>query len=420
MNINESTVLEIPKLDLERIKPGQIWEVSRRLYCPLEFSQQERQRLYSDAARRFLNGDGLLHYVAIITEPEWAISAEEPWRVVSVMVLSLQTEYLSDVDILIPSQLSGVGRDLLAQTWQVVPMLTCNLSCQVGRGLSRSIYDRLLDIGDYYCGLIDKSPTLEEIESLGLQVGASHSSQRQEIQAFHQQEMDWATILEVPVAAYRAHLKTLAVTDSLLEQALEIEREFLNVEQTPICLSQWFDGIVQTGWQTFEQLLELYPAHPAFSFRKGVEVGEVSADNSLEVARSIELLSATEDVDELWNAAEALRVIDPDRPELGIRKAKLINLADKSDESIVALSMAQIRKPAGETYILVRVYPTAEAHLQPEVKLSLLDRWGETVLQAIARRTDTSIQLCLSGQPGETFAIALAFKDSIVIERFVI
>ena len=220
------------KFNQESIKPGQIWELSQSVHTPLEFSSVEWQSLYSDSALSFLDGNSPPRYVMIVREPEPAVEQSE-WQIVTVMLLSLKTDCLSNVNLLIPSYVSGVGRDLLAETWHVLPMLACNLSHLVGR-LSRQVYDVLLTVGDYYHDLVDEAPPIQEIQSLGLRVRAVSAEQQPEIQAFHQQEEAWADVLTVPVAAYRTYLKAVKLTEAILDDALQIEQEFLNFPQSQL------------------------------------------------------------------------------------------------------------------------------------------------------------------------------------------
>jgi hypothetical protein len=451
MDISESVALELPKVSPQQIRPGEIWEISRRVRSPLEFSREEQESLYPDAARRFLNGDSLPRYVMIVKEPEPAVELDEEWRIVSVMLLSVKTDRLSDADILIPSQVSGVGQDLLAETWHVLPVLTCNLSHPTGHRLSRHIYNVLLDVGDCYHGLIDQPPAVEEIESLGLRVGAV-SAQQPEIQAFHRLEEDWAAVLQVPVAACRTYLKAMRVTDAILEMAIEQERE-ISENFGLVHLSQWFQGAVEAGWDTVAELLKAQGAQQAFSFRKGAGAGETPPGNSQEIAALIkqlsssrnetqrrqaakklgetgtgnsdainaliEVLSATEDEETLWTAAESLWRIDPDNPAAGIRRGKLIDLGQPAGEPVV-LTVALIQK-AVMVYILLRVYPTGDkVYLPAQLQLILLDESGKSVLEVTARRADACIQLILSGNPGERFAVRVALGDAGVTEYFLI
>ena len=153
------------------------------------------------------------------------VAPQEEWQVVSVMLLSEETDFLSDVDLLIPREVSGVGQDLLAETWHVLPMLACNLLQPVGQRLSREIYDVLLSVGDYHYGLVDQAPSTQEIQVLGLISADVSIRQQPEIQGFHQQEEAWSDVLSVPLAAYRTYLKAMKLTDAVLEEALQLEQE---------------------------------------------------------------------------------------------------------------------------------------------------------------------------------------------------
>jgi hypothetical protein len=361
MKLSESLDLKLPHVDPEQIKPGAIWEISRRVQSPLEFDTKEQQNLYPDAAQNFLTGNSPPRYVMIVNEPESPLAPEEEWRIVCVMLLSVKTDRLSDVDILIPSQVSGLGQDLLAETWNVLPMLTCNLSHFVGRRLSRQVYDVLLDVGDYYNGLIDEPPTIQEIQLLGLQVGALSAKQQPEIQAFHQQESDWAAILQEPVAAFRTYIKTMKVTEAIFDIALQLEQELseefptnlspspyparggesflpslegkevggLDLPSTPLStnspivhLSQWFQNTFETGWHTVEELLNAQAAKPAFNFRKAPDSKETPSSNFLEIAALIDQLHPNQNELHLRQAIKKLG-------EIGTGNSEAINVLTK-------------------------------------------------------------------------------------------
>lgn len=220
MHVQGTSNTNYQNFDLPMPQPGEIRELCRDVLSPLEFLQEERRQLYSTIAQEFLEGKLPPRYAMIVTEPESPQDEEAEWQVVSVMVLSEETNFLSDVDLLIPKEVSGLEQDLLAQTWHVLPMLTCNLLQPVGRRLSREIYDVLMSVGDYYHGLVDKAPLRQEIQALGLEIGPSTHKQP-EIQAFHRQEEAWSDVLTVPVAAYRSYLKARL----LLNQALQVEQD---------------------------------------------------------------------------------------------------------------------------------------------------------------------------------------------------
>ncbi len=216
-------------------QPGEIWQVSRLQQSPLELSGEE-QTLYSEEAKQFLAVNSPSRYVIIITPPELVMETDPEWEVVSVMLLSTETHLINDVDLLIPAHISGLEQDLLAETWHVLPMLACNLLQPVGERLSRQIYDSLLNVGDYYHGLIDERPVVE-LDNEVLKVGVA-TAQQPEIQAFHQQETYWSDVLTVPLASARTYLKGIKFTNSVLASALQIEQEF---GQSPgkISLDHW-------------------------------------------------------------------------------------------------------------------------------------------------------------------------------------
>jgi len=217
INFIESTTSSFSTLNQQSPNPGEIWELSRFVRSPLQFSSQEQQNLYSDSARKFLGGNSSPRYVMIVREPEPVVEQEAEWQIVWVMLFSLNTSFLNNVDVLIPSNISGIGQDLLAETWNVQAMLACNLSHSVGQRLSREVYDLLLTVGDYYHGLVDEAPSMQEIHLLGLKVEAVSTKQQEEIQAFHRQEEAWSDVLKVPLAAYRTYLKTMKLTDAILD-----------------------------------------------------------------------------------------------------------------------------------------------------------------------------------------------------------
>ncbi|WP_341531901.1 hypothetical protein WKK05_38515 (plasmid) [Nostoc sp. UHCC 0302] len=217
-NNTQSTNRPIPQ-------PGEIWEVSRLVQSPLEFSNEEQQSLYPSSVQRFLAGNSPPRYVMITEEPEASVEKEQQWAIVIVMFLSVKTEFLNDVDLLIPSEISGVGQDLLAETWHLIPALTCNLLQPVGKKLSREIYNHLLAVGDYYHGLIEELPVVLETRRLGLVSGNLDAAKNSAIQVFHQQEEAWSDVLTVPVAAYQTYLESIKFTNAVLDEALHLEQE---------------------------------------------------------------------------------------------------------------------------------------------------------------------------------------------------
>jgi hypothetical protein len=206
-------------------QPGEIWEVSRLVQSPIEFSSAEQQTLYSSSVQRFLAGNSPPRYVMIVNEPETSTETQEQWSVVSVMLLSVKTEFLSDADLLITTEISGLEQDLLAETWNVVPALACNLLKPFGKRLTRQIYDYLLALGDYYHGLIHEPPVISEIQHLGLVSGSLFAAKDSRIQDFHKKEEAWSDVLTMPVAAYQTYLESIKFTNAVLDEALDLEQE---------------------------------------------------------------------------------------------------------------------------------------------------------------------------------------------------
>ncbi|NDJ23369.1 hypothetical protein GS682_17360 [Nostoc sp. B(2019)] len=200
-------------------QPGEIWEVSRLVQSPLEFSSQEQQVLYFSSVQRFLAKNSPPRYVMIVKEPEPFIETQQ-WLIVSVMMFSVKIDFISDVDLLIPTKISGLYQDLLAETWHIIPALTCNLLQPVGKRISRQIYDYLLAVGDYYHGLIDELPP--EISEIHRSLSATKDSKTQ---YFHKQEEAWSDVLTLPVAAYHTYLKSKKFTDAVLDEALNLEQD---------------------------------------------------------------------------------------------------------------------------------------------------------------------------------------------------
>ena len=449
INFNQFTSGSRQQLDHKPPQPGELWEVSRSVQSPLEFSREEQHKLYSDIARRFLEGNSPPRYAMIVTEPEPPEAGQEDWDVISVMLFSEQTSFQSDVDILLPAQVSGMKQDLLALTWQVQPMLACNLSHFVGRRLSREIYDALLNVGDYYHGLVEKPPSRQEIESLGLQIRAVSAEQRPEIEDFHRLEIAWTDVLKVPLDAYRTYQKTMRFTGEMLDAALEVEQEFPISTQKRVSLGQWLQNLFEAQWLGFEEFRRTQRANFALAVRSPQEsnqqeitklieqlssgqdehqrrraakqLGEIGLGNANVISALINLLRTTTDDETLWTAVESLWQIDPTNPATGTRRVKLIDLGMQVAGNAVALTVALIQKANGQVGVLIRVYPTGSAaYLPPDLKLILLDELGQILREVTARQADVYIQLKLNGQPGEQFSVRVALASASLTEDFAI
>ncbi len=454
INFDQFTSDYHQQLGLKSPLPGEIWKISYSVKSPLEFSREEQCRLYSDIARNFLEGNSAPRYAMIVTEPESPEPGEEDSKVLSVMLFSEQTHFQSDVDILVPTQVSGIEIDLLALTWQVQSMLVCNLSHPVGKRLSRDIYDVLLNVGDRYHGLVEKAPSKQEIESLGLQIGAAQAKQSPDIAEFHRLEVAWTDVLKVPLEAYHIYHKTMKITSEILDAALELEQEFATPIQKRVSLSQWLQNIFETEWLSFEDFWQTKSINLAWSVRSAEDshqlpsdrqeitrlieqlsseqdehqrrlaakrLGEIGSGNENAISALVNLLRTTNDDETLWTTVESLWQIEPNNPAAGTRRVKLIDWGMQVVGNAIALAVTIIQKANGQAGVLVRVYPNSNAaYLPPNLKLILLSESGEILREVTAREADIYIQFRLNGQPGEKFSVRVALGNESLTEDFMI
>ncbi|NDJ17144.1 DUF1822 family protein [Myxacorys almedinensis] len=426
MSVDQSNTMSTPSQPdpAQMPQPGEIWEVSPRLRSPIPLSREEQQRLYAEPAYRFLQG-GSARYVMIVTAPKSELDeADEPWQAASVMVLSVETQFLSDVDILIPRRFSGLGQDLLAETWHVQEMLICNLLRAVGYRLSRLIYDGLMTVGDYAHGVVEAPPP--DLDLLGLHAGTTSAQNDPTIQRFHDHEVAWSDVLTVPVAAQRSQQKRLQLTHALLNEAIHLERELAS-DRVPIALSQWLQKTVKAGlpsllagWKAeMAGLAMLYGAEPIAT--RSLPVDPLPSGNSDAIQALVDLIQTAQDDETLWSAVESLWNVAPDHTAAGVRHVKLVDLGMQIAGQAIALAVAIVQKANGQVGVLLQVYPTRpEAFLPPNLTLLLLDESGRSLREIVARQADICLQLKLSGEPGEEFSVRVTLGEASITEHFVI
>lgn len=395
---------EFPIIHPEPIKAGQIWEVSRQVFSPLELTRKEQEHFYSPVIFNFLNGNAPPRYVMIVTEPEPEMEEAPGWQIVSVMLLSVKTDYISSKNLLIPTLISGLEQNLIAETWNVTPMLTCNLLRGVGKRLSRKIYDLLLDVGDFEQGFLEQAPTPEEILALGLKIGTAIDSE------FNQQEFNWKTLLELPVAAYYLYVKSVLT----LDETLLLEQLKTSVNQQSIPLSQWFQGIVQTGWQTFEDVFGIFSATPALEGWRGQSNPQFPGGeaNITQIETLVQQIQTTDEDDRLWDAVATLRQLQPHHSALGVRKVKTIQIQDIP----LVLILNLISRGEGEVRILVQVVSPDSSPVPKDLKVMILDENREIVLEDTAENKIVSI--ALQGLQGEKFSVKIITQDDFILEDF--
>jgi hypothetical protein len=395
------------KIPLKCIKPGQIWKISNSLESPLEFNKEEKKSLYSDTALKFFEEDNKQHYVMIVHEPETEIETDSEWHIVNVMLISSETEYVNYFDVLIPDLISGMGKDLLAETWHILPMLTCNLLTPVGKQLSREIYDALLDVNDYYNDVIEKLP-IKKLKLLGLETKEISVTRYPKIKSFQQRESDWVDILKIPVAAYRTYSKKLKVANALLKFTLETEREVQQILEGNLItkLSKWLiDKKINFEWKPLDLSLGMQTPVPVIVRQKKslVDLIQTSTDDLI-----------------IWQAANQLWKEDPNNPFAGVRKIK--QLESKVVNQPLVLMVGILKRVDKKYSILLRVYPLKEDALLPNnLRIIVLEENDEEFDEAQATSKDKAIQIIFSGSSEESFSIKLALNnEQFFTENFVI
>jgi Protein of unknown function (DUF1822) len=395
--------------------PGEIWELNRSANEIIDQDLGEENRC-------------LTRYVAIVREPQ----SIDP-QVCSVMLLSIEIQSLSRVDLLIPSAISGLDRDLLAETWNVGSLSIDHLARRVGNRLSRQVYDLLLSVGDAYHGLSSEVPAVASIRTLGLDIAPDQAV----CDTFYHREKIWLQSLNLIV---------MAQSKKLVELAATIERESRYLVKIRIALSQWFQQIVEPPWQDAQQLdwsmaiatrsviaddeiaetisklkfshdeeyrCQLIQRLGSILFQRRYANGTSRADA---LAAMVELVQTTQDDETLWTAVASLHQLDPVHPNLGVRKSQSIDLG-----VIVDFVVNIIPKANNRFGILLQVYPARSALSLPlDLKLILQDELGNSLREVVAQAEDYCIQLKLSGFPREIFSVCLELNGVQSIADFVI
>lgn len=205
-----------------------------------------------------------------------------------------------------------------------------------------------------------------------------------------------ATLLGfTPTASVEAFpLQQLRSPEDLLEHLDRLGRSpaiQTTLNQLQANLSQWLQGVIDTGWQTVDSLLNPAELSPAFAFR-GVELrGHHAATSETEI----------------------------------IQRAKLLDLGTPSGHPVMLLvevspSIDSSSPTDPQLDVLLQVHPSNQLYLPAGLRLTVLDESGTKFLDAESRSVDNYIQLQFSGSPGESFSVQVALGDNQVTEAFVI
>lgn len=150
-------------------------------------------------------------------------------------------------------------------------------------------------------------------------------------------------------------------------------------------LSQWFQNIFDSSWQTVETLLHSTQFSVAYNFRG---------------ANHLLANTATMPVD-------------------SVRRAKFINFNQLPTQP-VALIVELTPKSQQKTHILLQVHPTgSQTCLPPLLQLKVVND-GVTFLEAETRSADNYIQLQFNGSSKERFSVEVILGNTVITENFVI
>jgi hypothetical protein len=366
-------------------------------------------------------------YVTIVREPQ----PESP-TILSAMLLSGETQYLSDVDILIPPIISGLDRDLLAETWNVRSFSTDLLHRRVGKRLSRQVYDLLLSIGDRQYQKSDPIPLVRLVRSLELEIASQSHLE------FHQREQIWF---------YSLNPSAILDVANLMEQTIAVEREFIDLARIRTSLSQWFQQIVEPEWQernnidrripiatrseiadddiihTIEQINSIDDEVRRRQLIK--KLGYLGKDRNDAIQTLIQSIVSTQDEETLWVAVDSLRQIDPEHSHGGISRSKSIDLGTTVNFVVNIVSRfdrQQNNNNPERFWIRLQIYPDrgADGYLPANLKLILRDDIGNDLIEVVARSIDRCIQLKLSGTQSEIFSVCLELNGIESTSDFII
>ncbi|MGB8698650.1 MAG: DUF1822 family protein [Thermosynechococcaceae cyanobacterium] len=379
------------------------------------------------------------------------------------MPLSAETDYLSQVDLLIPAQMSGLRQNMLAETWHVFPTLVKHLSFPVGQRLSRQIYDLLLTVGDGYFELAEQWPLQLDLQRLGLQVG-ERSATHVDIQRFHRQETVWSMGVRVSLGAYNADPKKVKFVERILEEAKQFEQDWAELglsrpthstapAKPPTILSRWFQNYVEPEWQRIVNRCELQqmsfgvarsstdPLLARSECSEAVnrlieqlaqtkeevqrqrivqQLGAIASGSEAAVGEIAHLLHTSLNDETLWTAIEALERLDPNRVA-SLSQMKTVDLGMQVAGQSVRLVVSLLQKVNHQVSVMLQVYPVGHDFFLPaNLTLRFLDATGQVLREVTARQSDVLIQLKLSGSYGESFSVIIGLGDASLTESFVI
>ena len=150
-------------------------------------------------------------------------------------------------------------------------------------------------------------------------------------------------------------------------------------------LSNWLNGICESGWQELETLLDGKQSQYAYRTK--------------EISRSLRN-----------NLADSKE----------IRRGILFEIGVTSPKSLLALIATISPKDQNEIDIRLSLYPISETFLPELIELVVVDDEGNEFLKGQARSIDNYLNIQFSGKIGERFSVRVSLDDNSLIENFTV
>ncbi|NEQ16240.1 MAG: DUF1822 family protein, partial [Moorea sp. SIO3E2] len=276
------------------------------------------------------------------------------------------------------------------------------------------------------------------------------------------QETPYSPRLDIPFAKWQA-----LVSNSKWRKELYKQRSLVYSRKPSINLLSWLDNFLEAGWQTVEEVRArncqptLRVAYRSQQTRlkdslngnssasspfyenipeavtaiikllktnnskqtnlPAIELlGEIAHGSLDAIALLADMINTTHDHDLRRQAAVSLGKLDPNHPQAGIRRVRIIDLEMQLNGSKVAFMVTLIPEADGGINVHLRVYPTNEKYLKNNLQLLVLDQQGEIFLSAQSRSADNWIQLEFHGERGDRFMVKLVLVDASFSKEFVL
>jgi hypothetical protein len=374
--------------------------------------------------------------------------------------------------VLIPSDAIDIADFAVPKEWVDVPNLAADYYLPIRVDLEeqylhfwgfisrRSLRDKADYDPIYHFYYIERDWVIPNLEILGIASNLC-SDEKGEVAALPKlSETDAEDLMEKlsKPSLYSPRLKaTFENWGALLNESHWLQKLYeRRVQSVPFSpklsiLNRWLDGVVEAGWQTFEELFNTKTLAPACRGKqvRGIELetpekvklavrqlynsqSEVAFPSDIEERDAlVYLLQNTSDESIRWKAAEYLWTIAPNHPGSPIRR--VMDLGVQLVGHPIALMVAVLRKLNGKVAVLLRAYPicdfqgkrfTSRTQLPPGLRLIGLDENGAPIsgLEAVARSKpqDDYISLYFSADVGDRFSVRLILEDASITEQFVV